>query len=268
VSLPGEPPPVSPPGTILVESRPVTNEMNVLTDHGAYWANPEGFIIPLVRHIDAALGDAAASRFYRDRTDRTRRIVWRRQRVSALAMWGWLSSVAAIGTALALVLLQVIGDQRLSSAGNLLVAVWDRIPGHEIISAPVTAFSAVVGGLLESVGLGSLAELLASLGPVVLGLVVTVGLFYALAKVGLGRWHDWDRRERRAMLPEIPTLPDRSVAGAQAMLLVGGLLGLVFAAFGWAPAAALVIVLGATAGLIVWARRPFGTDERPERSVD
>ena len=84
VTLPGEPAPAPPPETILVESRPVTNEMNVLTDHGSYWTNPEGFLIPLVRHLDAALGDASASRFYRDRADRTRRIVWRRQRVSAL----------------------------------------------------------------------------------------------------------------------------------------------------------------------------------------
>jgi hypothetical protein len=59
------------------------------------------------------------------------------------------------------------------------------------------------------------------------------------------------------MHPETPTLPDRSIAGAQAMLLIGGVLGLVFAAFGWAVAAALVIVLGAAAGLIIWARRPF-----------
>ena len=41
------------------------------------------------------------------------------------------------------------------------------------------------------------------------------------------------------------------------MLLLGGLLALVFAAFGWAPAAAIAIVLGTAAGLIVWARRPF-----------
>jgi hypothetical protein len=59
------------------------------------------------------------------------------------------------------------------------------------------------------------------------------------------------------MYPETLTLPDRSIAGAQAMLLIGGVLGLVFAAFGWALVAALVIVLGAAAGLIVWARRPF-----------
>ena len=265
VALPGEPPPTPPPGTILVESRPVTNEMNVLTDHGGYWANPEGFVIPLVRHIDAALGDAGASRFYRDRTDRTLRIVWRRQRVSALAAWGWLCSLAAIGTALALVVVQVAGKPRLSNAGDLVVAVWDRVPGHEIISAPVAAFEAVVGALLEFVGLGALADTLASIGPVLLGLALTVGLFYALARIGIGRWHDWDRRERRAMHPETPQLPDRSKAGAQAMLLLGGLLALVFAAFGWAPAAAIAIVLGTAAGLIVWARRPFASDGRPLR---
>ena len=250
VPLPGDPPPTPPPGTILVESRPVTNEMNVLTDHGAYWANPEGFVIPLVRHIDAAVGDPAVSRFYRDKTDRTRRIVWRRQRVSALAAWGWLCSVAAIATLVLLIVLQAVGDDRLTRA-------WDRIPGHEIVSGPVTAFGAVVGAVLDWLPLGGLAEVIGSLGPVVLGLALTVALFFAMVKIGLGRWHDWDRRERRAMHPETPTLPDRSIAGAQAMLLVSGVLGLVFATFGWAPAAALVIVLGAAAGLIVWARRPF-----------
>jgi hypothetical protein len=257
VTLPGEPVPTWSPATIMVESRPVTNEMNVLTDHGAYWANPEGFLIPLVRHIDAARGDASASRFYRDRTDRTRRIVWRRQRVSTLAAWGWLCSVAAIGTVLALILLEAVGDRRLTRAGDLLVAAWDRVPGHEIVSAPVTAIGAVVGAVLDGLQLGGLADALASLGPVVLGVVVTAGLFFALARVGTARWHDWDQRERRAMHPETPTLPDRSIAGAQAMLLIGGLVGLVLAVFGAGQAAGLVIVLGAAAGLLVWARRPF-----------
>jgi hypothetical protein len=257
VPLPGDPPPTLPPGTILVESRPITNEMNVLTDHGGYWANPEGFVIPLVRHIDAALGDPSVSRFYRDKTDRTRRIVWRRQRVSALAAWGWLCSIAAILTSVALVLLESLGDRRLTRAGDLLVAAWDRIPGHEIVSGPVAAIGTVIGAMLDWLPLGGVAGALASVGPVLLGLALTLALFYGLAKVGLGRWHDWDRRERRVMHPETPTLPDRSIAGAQAMSLIGGVLGLVFAAFGWALAAALVIVLGAAAGLIIWARRPF-----------
>ena len=97
--------------------------------------------------------------------------------MAALAAWGWLCSIAAIGTALVL---------------------------------PVTAFGTVVGTFLEALGLEALVDALGSLGPVVLGLALTVGLFYAVAKVGLGRWHDWDRRERRAMHPETPTLPDRS----------------------------------------------------------
>jgi hypothetical protein len=257
VRLPGEPEAPAPPATIVVESRPVTNEMNVLTDHGSYWANPEGFLIPLVRHLDAALGDASASRFYRDRTDRTRRIVWRRQRVSALASWGWLCSLGAIATGIVLIVLQASGDQRLSGAGHRFVAVWDRIPGHEIVSGPVTAVGAVIGAILDWLPLGDLPDLLASLGPVVLGLALAIGLFYALAKIGVARWHDWDHRERRAMHPETPTLPDRSVAGAQAMLLVGGLIGLILAVFGAAVAAGLAMVLGAAAGLVVWARRPF-----------
>ena len=257
VSLPGEPAPTAPPATIMVESRPVTNEMNVLTDHGAYWANPEGFLIPLVRHIDAARGDAGASRFYRDRADRTRRIVWRRQRVSALAAWGWLCSIAAIGTMLGLVILQSAGDERLAGAGHRLVAVWDRVPGHEIVSGPVTAAGTVVGALLDWLPLGDIASRLARIGPVLLGMVLVVALYFALAKVGLARWHDWDRRERRAMHPESPVLPDRSLAGAQAMLLIGGLIGLLLASLGATLAAALVIVLGGAAGLIVWARRPF-----------
>jgi hypothetical protein len=257
VTLPGEAPHTPPEKTILIESRPVTNEMNVLTDHGAYWANPEGFLIPLVRHLDVAKGDPSASRFYTDRTDRTHRIVWRRQRVSALAAWSWLTSVAGIATALGLLVLEALGDRRLTLAGDLLVSVWDRIPGHEIVSGPVTAVGTVVGSVLDSVGLDGLADALASAGPVVLGLALVAGLFYALAKVGIGRWHDWDRRERKEMHPETPRLPDRSTAGAQAMLLVGGLMGLVLASFGFGPAAGVMIVLGAAAGLIVWVRRPF-----------
>jgi hypothetical protein len=257
VVLPGEPPIEAPKGTIMVESRPVTNEMNVLTDHGAYWANPEGFLVPLIRHLDSARGDAAASRFFQNPADRTRRIVWRRERVAALAGWGWLCSIGVIATAIILIALQASGNRRLSVAGDTVVAVWDRVPGHEIVSGPVVAIGTVIGALLDGPGLGGLANGLASLGPPLVGLALLLGLFYSLAKVGLGRWHDWDRRERRATHPEVPTQPDRSVAGAQALELLGGLLGLVAASFGSAPAAAVAIVLGAVAGLLAWARHAF-----------
>jgi hypothetical protein len=267
VALPGEAQPADLPGTITIESRPVTNEMNVLTDHGAYWANPEGFLVPLVRHLDAARGDAAASRFYRDRADRTRRIVWRRERVAALAAWGWLCSLATIATAVGLVALQLAGDARLSRAGDLVVAVWDHIPGHEIVSGPVVAIGAVLGAVLDWLTLGGLADWLATLGPVAIGLTLTVALFFALAKIGTGRWHDWDRRERRAALPEIPFEPDRSGAGAEALLLLGGLFGLWAASFGSVPATAVAIALGAIAGAVAWSRHAFRTS-RPEAPRD
>jgi hypothetical protein len=251
---------------IVVESRPVTNEMNVLTDHGAYWANPEGFLIPLVRHLDAALGDAAASRFYRDRADRARRIVWRRQRVAALAGWGWACSVAGLVSAIGLLALQAGGDRRLTFAGDRVSAAWGLVPGHELVSAPIEGVSSIVGALASGIGLGGLADGLASLGPPILALALLVALFVGLAKLGAARWHDWDRRERRAMHPEIPTLPDRSRAAAQMLLLLGGLGGTVAATLGLAGIAALLVVLGFAAGLVIWVTHPSapaarGTDD-------
>jgi hypothetical protein len=245
--------------TIVVESRPVTNEMNVLTDHGAYWANPEGFLIPLVRHLDASLGDASASRFFQNPGDRTRRVLWRRERVAVLASWGWLCSLAAIATTAILVILQIGGDERLTRGGDGVAAVWGLLPGHEIVTVPLEAVASIAGVLLSTIGLEDVGRGLASLGPPLLALALVVGLFFALAKVGLGRWHDWDRRERRAMHPEAPTLPDRSLAAGQAFLLVAGVVGLVLATFGAGPAAAIVIVLGAAAGLLIWVGRPFRT---------
>ena len=262
VALPGEPPPASPAGTITIESRPVTNEMNVLTDHGAYWANPEGFLVPLVRHLDAARGDASASRFFRDRADRTRRIVWRRERVATLAAWGWICSVASIVTSLGLVALQLTGDARLGRAGDLVVAVWDRIPGHEIVSGPVVGIGTVIGAVLDWLTLDGLAHWLATLGPVLVGLGLSVSLFYALVKVGTSRWHEWDRRERRATHTEVPTEPDRSAAGGQALLLLGGVFGLMAASFGAISATIVTIALGAIAGGIAWSSHAFRTDPR------
>ena len=242
---------------IVVESRPVTNEMNVLTDHGGYWANPEGFLVPLVRHIDAALGGAASSRFFRSKTDRTRRIVWRRQRVAALAAWGWLSAAATAITIVGLAVLGLAGDPRLSPAGDALADAWSLVPGHQLISGPIDGIGALIQGMADAIGLGGAVETLASFGPALLAVAFTVVVFFAMVKIGLWRWHDWDRRERRAMLPEVPALPDRSKAAAQAIALTGGLMGLVLASFGWAIPMVIVLAVAGIGGVLVWAARPF-----------
>ena len=242
---------------IVVESRPVTNEMNVLTDHGGYWANPEGFLIPLVRHLDAAIGDAADSRFYLDRPARTQRIIWRRQRVAALAAWGWLCSLGAATTVVVLVVMGILGDPRLRQAGEALAAAWTLVPGHQLISGPIDGIGALIQAMADAIGLGAVTAWLATLGPPLLAVLFTFALFFALAKVGTGRWHDWDRRERRGMLPEIPSRPDRSKPAAQSVALLGGLTGLVCGCFGLAiPMVGVVAVAGA-AGVLVWAAHPF-----------
>jgi hypothetical protein len=254
--------------TITVESRPVTNQMNVLTDHGGYWANPEGFLVPLVRHIDAARGGASASRFYRDRTDRARRILWRRQRVGALAAWSWLCALTAGLAALVLIALQASGDARLTRAGEAIADVWQSVPGSALISAPIGAVTGAFGAVLTTLGLGWFATWLASLGPPLLALGLSLVLAYALARVGTGRWAAWDRRERPAMHPEVPALPHRDGAASEALLLLGGLAGFFLATLGLGAAAALVIVLGAVAGILVRIIRPFAppTPAGPDRA--
>jgi hypothetical protein len=231
--------------------------MNVLTDHGGYWANPEGFLVPLVRHLDAAIGDAGSSRFFRDRADRTRRIIWRRQRVAALATWGWLCSLTATATIAIFVVMGLTGDARLARAGDALAAAWSYIPGHQLISGPIDGIGGLIQAMADVVGLGGITEAIAALGPPLLAVAFTVLLFFALAKIGNWRWHDWDRRERRAMLSETPRLPDRSKPAAQSIALIGGLIGTVFAAFGFALPALLAVAFAAVMGAVVWAARPF-----------
>jgi hypothetical protein len=250
-----DPDPVAP--TITVESRPVTNQMNVLTDHGGYWANPEGFLVPLVRHIDAARGGASASRFYRDRTDRARRILWRRQRVGALAAWGWLCAVVTGLALVLLIVLQIGGDERLTQAGDRVATAWAAVPGSELISAPIGAITGAVGAVLTTLGLGGFASWLATLGPPLLGAGLLAALAYALVKIGVGRWAAWDRRERPPMHPEVPMLPPRDGAASEALLLIGGVGGFTLATFGLGLAAGVVIVLGAAAGILVRIARPF-----------
>src|SRR5213075_1505137 len=88
---------VAPPGvTLAVDSRPVTNRMSIVEDHGTYWENDEGFLVPLLRHLDVPRGDPDSSRFYRDSTDRVVRIERRRQRVGVLALWRWIATLGGL----------------------------------------------------------------------------------------------------------------------------------------------------------------------------
>ena len=90
---------------------------------------------------------------------------------------------------------------------------------------------------------------------------------FALVKIGTWRWGDWDRRERRAMLPEVPTLPDRSVVAGQSIAILGGLAGYVLASFGMGVAAGIVIAVAWLSGGIVWFTGAFRARTKPSAAA-
>jgi hypothetical protein len=246
---------------LVVENRAVTNRMNVLDDHGAYWDNDEGFLVPLVRHLDAARGPAGASRFYRDADLRADRIERRRERVAVLAAWDWLCSLNA---ALALAILgvaEIAGrSTALAGAGNGIAGLVAAVPGHEVLTAPVGAFGRLVGAVGSALGLTGLLDAVGRLGEPLLGAALVVALFIALAAAGNARWDAWDRIERAGTRSETPVFASRRPAAAEAIALIGGLIGLwlsvVASPFGlpWVVVA-VVLVGGWLGGLALRMRR-------------
>jgi hypothetical protein len=251
-----------PPGApLVVESRAVTNRMNVLDDHGSYWDNDEGFLVPLVRHLDAARGPAGAARFYRDPDLRADRIERRRERVAVLAAWDWLCSLNAALALAILGILEIAGrSTALAGAGNGVAGLLAVVPGHEVLTGPVDAFGRLAGGVGDSVGAGGLLDVVGRLGPPLLGAALVVALFWVLAAGGNRRWDAWDRQERAAGRPESPVFPSRRSAAGEALALGGGLVGLwlsvVASPFGlpWVVVA-IVLVAGWLGGLALRMRR-------------
>ncbi len=243
-------------GRLTVESRPVTNLMSLRGDHGAYWDNDEGYLVPLLRHIDDSRGWGEGSRFYELRELRTVRIERRRQRVAALAAWRWIVAVTAVA---AIVLGGwLAGAPRM--AGDTLIGIWSRIPGGEIVSAPLNAVWGAIGTVLSAVGLGTAAASLPAVGRVLLGIVAIGLIFGALARVGGWAWSRWDARERAASrLERLPAL-DRGFALAAGITLVAAVIGLLAATLvaGSGARVALVLavslVVGAAISAIVLSR--------------
>lgn len=246
--------PAGPASPIQVESRPVTNLMHMGADHDGYWRNDEGFLVPLIRHIDDPRGDGSGSRFYRSRLDRAVRIERRRRRVGLLLGWRWVSFTAGVAAvALALVPGLTPGSS-LATTGDGIAGVWSRVPGHELVSGTIDGFGAVVAIGLRAVGLQPLAEGLAWLGPQALGALVPIVAVFAIYSRGVGSWRAADASERQQIRRERFGPSGRGWARSEAVLLVGGLLALVLAALG-PPLDVLLAWLVAVAAVALVARR-------------
>ena len=176
-------------------SEQVTNAMNVLTDHGGYFANEEQVLIRLAaeisaeRHTDSAFWPADS--VLRDGVRK------RRTRVSALALWrdfvfvawaisslgpwvsGWLQGVSPWGP------LSAVPPSSIGSAGVILRVLTFVSVGLPDLLAPIAGLAAALLSL-----------------PALLGMAVLVGaVLWAIYNLGLWVWWQrWDAADGQAFL--------------------------------------------------------------------
>jgi hypothetical protein len=243
-----------PPSPIQVESRPVTNYMHLGLDHDGYWRNDEGFLVPLIRHIDDPRGDGRGSRFYPSALERAVRIERRRRRVGLLLGWRWLSLAAGALAVFLAAFGPLTPGSSLATAGDAVAGVWSRIPAHELISGPIDGIGSVIGILLASVGLDGVNGWLTWVGPQLLGAMVPILAVFAVYSRGVGSWTAADAAERKKIRREKFGRSGQASARSEAVLLVGGLAAIAFAAFG-PPLELLLAWLVALAAAALIARR-------------
>lgn len=245
--------PTLPPSPIQIESRPITNYMHMARDHDGYWRNDEGFLVPLIRHIDDPHGDGSGSRFYRDRLARAVRIERRRRRVGQLLGWRWLSLAAGL-TALGVAVVPAISpDVSLHTTGDAIAAIWSKIPAHELISGSIDGIGSAIATILAAMG-PDVRGWAAEAGPTLLGALVPIVLTFAIYSRGVGSWQSSDAAERRLIRREAFGPAGSSAAKSEAFLLVGGLASLVAASADQPLATAVILVVTAVLAAIVrWA---------------
>jgi hypothetical protein len=230
-----------------VESRPVTNFMHLGLDHGGYWANDEGFLIPLIRHIDDPNGNGTASRFYANPLDRTVRTERRIRRVALLLAWRWTAFAFGV-----LAVFAAAVRTSLASAGDALAGVFGLLPGHELVTGTIDGIGNAVSVIFNSLGLTGIPEWLADVGPVLLGASIPVIAVFLVYRRGVASWMAHDALERLKIRCEDFGPAGHASARSEAVLLVGGLAAVLLAAL-VVPLAFLVVwlaVVGLAALLI------------------
>ncbi len=158
-----DPVPGGPVSRGRVTSHQVTNEMNVLRDHGGYFHNREEVISRLVQEIDQPRGDCSASRFAF--TDQAYRVTRRWTRVTTLVGWR-LVAMFLFG------LVAVTRQPRLLSDGRAAWEALEHVPGVAGVRAGVAAVMQTVSDVANAA-----AGATEPLPPVSLGLQVVRELF-------------------------------------------------------------------------------------------
>ena len=198
--------------------------MHLGLDHGGYWANDEGFLIPLIRHLDDPTGDGSASRFYRNRSTG-------RSAPSAAAGASRCCSRGA-GRPSPWIVAVIVAALRtsLTDAGDAVAGVFGLLPGHELVSGTIDGVGNAVAVIFNSIGLTAIPEALAAAGRDPRGVDPDRGGLPDLRS----RRHSWmahDALERTRIRREDFDPPGHPSARGEAVLLIGGLLAVVLAAF-------------------------------------
>jgi hypothetical protein len=221
-----------------IEEHEVWNLLSVRDDHGAYWENDEEFVLPVLQSL-GRLGGTKASGFYGEPAQQTlleRRVSQRHQRVALRAMW---TKLCAVGPAVAVLAgVAFAGDVKL--LGDSLATGWDFIPGHELVSGPLTALR----------DLGSAPDFAPFAAPAIAAgqiiLWVGVGVWGLMAALGfVGKYASYTSSRRVRWLFEIAdALP-------LVLLLLFG--SLAFVKSGIATEQTLgILSIGATALIYLW----------------
>jgi hypothetical protein len=164
--------------------------MSILEDHGSYWDNDEGFVIPLIRELDTPTGSASESRFYRSADIDTVRLARRRQRVGVLALWRWVATLAAVVPLGLTTIVRLVagpahpGPERLGLDAATLA---NSIPGHQFVTDPLDSLARAVAWSPSLSGFCNWC----------LGIGCATIVFLILARIGVGCWAAWDLSERR-----------------------------------------------------------------------
>jgi hypothetical protein len=210
--------------------------MHLGLDHGGYFQNDEGFLIPLIRHIDDPTGDGSASRFYTNPLDRTVRTERRIRRVALLLAWRWTALIFGV-----LAVVAAASRTSLAAAGDAVAGVFGLLPGHELVTGTIDGIGNAVSVIFNSLGLTAIPEWLAGVGPILLGALIPVLAVFLVYRRGVRSWFAHDAIERRKIRRERFEAAGNASARSEAVLLVGGLAAVV--------AAALIVPL---AFLVVW----------------
>lgn len=214
--------------SLPTRSHLVTNRNSIINDHGSYWDNEEGFVIPVMRLLDTVgRRHESDSRFFPGFGKRDARVAARDARVVLLSRYWLMWLTLAIGTA-------VVG----LAAGP----------------AGFPAFGAFVLGLPGSLvdppppGDGPWVWLVGALSIYLLS--------YAVQRISIARWDEWDAESRAKARHQVFLAPRAgSLIWQWAALLVAQLVVVVLAVGGeprW-----LLIAVYAVLLLLGWLPREW-----------